>query len=100
VPFMPQIMENPTLNLCRELREMWLIGGSDSSLGLLELKMTVGEAGHAVVLNALRGTSRIPYLSPEFCGYRPVTPLIREGLQAEDLNAYGDRVGAVGVCTG
>jgi hypothetical protein len=79
---------------------MWLIGGSDSSVGPSEWTMTVGEAGHAVALNALRGASWILYLSPEFCVNKPLEQLIREGVQAEDPNTYCDRVGAVGICTG
>ncbi|MGH8065275.1 MAG: DUF4277 domain-containing protein [Candidatus Entotheonellia bacterium] len=76
-------------------RRIWLIEEIDSSVGSSEWMMTVGEAGQAMVLNALRGASRVLYLSPEFCVNKPVELLIREGLQAEDLNTYGDRAGAV-----
>lgn len=83
--------------VCHRIR---LIEESDSSVDPSEWKMTVGETGQAVALNALRGASRGLSLSPEFCVNRPAKLLICEGLQAEDFNAYGDRVGAVGVYTG
>jgi hypothetical protein len=82
------------------LPSIWLIEEIDSSVAPSEWKMTVGEAGQAVALNALRSASRGLYLSPEFCDNKPKDLLICAGLQAEDLNTYGDRAGGVGVCTG
>lgn len=67
-------------------RQIHLIEQLDTHVGPSERKVTVGEAVQAMVLNALGFASRALYLTPEFFSNKPVDLLIREGLQAEDLN--------------
>jgi transposase len=69
--------------ICRHIQ---LIEEIDARVGPSERKVTVGEAVQAMVLNALGFASRALYLTPEFFTTKPVDLLIREGLQAEDLN--------------
>jgi transposase len=58
----------------------------DNAVSPSERKVTGGEAGQAMVLNALGFASRALYLTPEFFTNKPVDLLIRAGLRAEDLN--------------
>lgn len=69
--------------VCRRIHLMEQI---DSHVGPSDRKVTVGEAVQAMVLNALGFASRALYLTPEFFANKPVDLLIREDLQAEDLN--------------
>lgn len=63
-----------------------LVEQIDGYVGPTERRVTVGEATEAMVLNALGFVGRALYLTPEFFQNKPVDILIREGLQAEDLN--------------
>lgn len=67
-------------------RHIQLIEQIDPRVGPSERKVTVGEAVQAVVLNALGFASRALYLTPQFFANKPMDLLLREGLQAEDLN--------------
>jgi transposase len=67
-------------------RHIHLIEQIDTHVGPSERRVAVGEAVQAMVLNALGFASRALYLTPEFFTNKPVDLLIREGLQAEDLN--------------
>jgi transposase len=49
-------------------------------------KVSCGEATQALVLNALGLTGRALYLMPEYMKNKPVSLLVREGLEAEDFN--------------
>jgi transposase len=63
-----------------------LIEQIDTHVGPSNRKVTVGEAVQAMVLNAVGFASRALYLTPEFFTNKPVNLLLREGLQAVDLN--------------
>jgi transposase len=69
--------------ICRHIQ---LIEQIDAQVGPSGRKVSVGEAVQAMVLNALGFASRALYLTPEFFANKPVGLLIREGLEAADLN--------------
>ncbi|MEA3346103.1 MAG: IS1634 family transposase, partial [Chloroflexota bacterium] len=66
--------------------EIGLIEQVDVCIGPTKRKVSVGEAVQAMVINALGFVGRPLYLTPEFFSNKPVDRLIREGLEAEDLN--------------
>jgi transposase len=69
--------------ICRHIQ---LIEQIDAQVGPSVRKVTVGEAGQGMVLNALGFASRALYLTPQFFANKPVDLLICQGLQAGDLN--------------
>ena len=66
--------------------QIGLVEQIDGYVGPTERKVTIGEATQAMVLNALGFVGRALYLTPEFFQNKPVDILIREGLEAEDIN--------------
>ncbi len=67
-------------------QEIGLAEPIDRIVGLTERQVSVGEAVHAMVLNALGFTARPLSLTPEFFANKPLDRLLRPRLTAEMLN--------------
>ena len=90
---------NKSLSQIRRMDHLGLVAGVARRVRLVEIldrlippapqrRVSVGEAVLALVLNGLGFVSRPLYLTPAYFEGKPVGPLIRTGLRAEDLNEF------------
>ena len=68
-------------------QEIDLIGQIDARIADTGRKVSIGQAGQAMVLNGLGLTGRAMYLTPEFYESKPIDLLVGEGIEASDLNS-------------
>ncbi len=71
--------------ICEEIE---LVKKIDESVGASERELSVGEAVKAMIINAMGFVNHPLYLTPSFFENKPVDILIREGLEAKDINEY------------
>jgi transposase len=67
-------------------QEIGLIEIIDQQIGVVQRKVSCGQAIQAMVLNALGFSSRALYLMPDYLRNKPIDLLIAPGLNADDFN--------------
>lgn len=67
-------------------QEIGLIETIDERIGLVQRKISCGQAVQAMILNALGFSSRALYLMPDYLRNKPIDLLIAPGLSADDFN--------------
>jgi transposase len=89
-------MENKTRYETERLDHLGIVAGIsheiglakliDEKVGMVQRKVSCGQAVQAMVMNALGFSSRALYMMPDYLHNKPVELLIGPGLSAEDFN--------------